>query len=70
MKEVQRNKKKNRKNEKKEEKAADEVLSGEVDWEVYYSKVRLKKKTQSIIVFRYLKVLCVIKINIHNKYIN
>ena len=45
MKEVQRNKKKNRKNEKKDEKAADEVLSGEVDWEVYYSKVGLNKKT-------------------------
>ena len=37
--EEQRNKKKNRHKEKKEDKAADEVLSGEVEWEVYFNKV-------------------------------
>ena len=39
--EEQRNKKKNRHKEKKEDKAADEVLSGEIDWEVYFNKVLL-----------------------------
>ena len=38
--EEQRNKKKNRHKEKKEDKAADEVLSGEVEWEVYFNKVQ------------------------------
>ena len=38
--EEQRNKKKNRHKEKKEDKAPDEVLSGEVEWEVYFNKVR------------------------------
>ena len=44
--EEQRNKKKNRHKEKKEDKAADEVLSGEVEWEVYFNKVQNFCKVQ------------------------
>ena len=37
---MQQNKKKNRRKEDKDDRAAEEVLSGDVEWEVYFNKVR------------------------------
>jgi len=38
QKEMQQNKKKNRRKEDKDDRAAEEVLSGDVEWEVYFNK--------------------------------